>query len=282
MNRRSSGSARRSSTRGFLGRTARAELAAQLVRYADTARSLGAADVTFLGTEPIRRAADAARDRQRRGRDRRRAVARAVARGGGLPDDHRRDRGDAGHPRDARHRCRWRQLGILHRRRHAAAACGRSPARVGAADGPVRDARSTDADEVAAIRAAAVDALRGAPDASPAEIIAVGGTASNLVKMLPEAIADRTLTRERIARIQAILATEHAAATSAAPRRQSRPGAAPAGRRRDRRRDPRALRRGSHPRLRGGPARGRRSSRVDHAGPCWRDRLSDLAHGWRT
>src|SRR4029077_3261038 len=32
---------------------------AALVRYADTARRLGATDVTFIGTEPIRRAVDA-------------------------------------------------------------------------------------------------------------------------------------------------------------------------------------------------------------------------------
>ena len=49
------------------------------------------------------------------------------------------------------------------------------------------------------MRAAAADVLRGAPDVRPTEIVAVGGTASNLLKVLPAAIADRILTRERIA-----------------------------------------------------------------------------------
>ncbi|MGZ8515006.1 MAG: Ppx/GppA phosphatase family protein, partial [Candidatus Limnocylindrales bacterium] len=47
--------------RGYLGATALAELVETLVGYADTARRLGARDVTFVGTEPIRRAADAGR-----------------------------------------------------------------------------------------------------------------------------------------------------------------------------------------------------------------------------
>jgi hypothetical protein len=47
--------------RGFLGGEARAELAATLARFAAVARSLGADTIAFLGTEPIRRAADAAR-----------------------------------------------------------------------------------------------------------------------------------------------------------------------------------------------------------------------------
>ena len=47
--------------RGYLGGQARAELAAALARYTQTARGLGARTVTFIGTEPIRRAADAAR-----------------------------------------------------------------------------------------------------------------------------------------------------------------------------------------------------------------------------
>ena len=64
------------------------------------------------------------------------------------------------------------------------------------------------------MRAAAVEALGGAPTADPTEIIAVGGTASNLVKVLPAAMADRMLTRDRIAEIQAILAEETAAAAA--------------------------------------------------------------------
>ena len=46
--------------RGYLGRAARADLTATLGRFATIARELGSDTITFLGTEPIRRAADAA------------------------------------------------------------------------------------------------------------------------------------------------------------------------------------------------------------------------------
>ncbi len=64
------------------------------------------------------------------------------------------------------------------------------------------------------MRRAAIEAVRAAPDATPGEIVAVGGTASNLVKVLPAAMLDRTLTRERIAEVQAILASEPATAAA--------------------------------------------------------------------
>jgi exopolyphosphatase/pppGpp-phosphohydrolase len=47
--------------RGFLGQSARDELVAALARYAGIARDHGAAEVSFIGTEPLRREADAAR-----------------------------------------------------------------------------------------------------------------------------------------------------------------------------------------------------------------------------
>ena len=130
------------------------------------------------------------------------------------------------------------------------------------------------------MRTAALEAVQAAPDASPAELIAVGGTASNLIKMLPEAIADRVLTRERIARIQAILASEPAATTSA--RNAINPVRArilPAGG---------AiidaiLERYGADALRVSEAGLREGTilAVEHAGPSWRDQLPDLAHGWR-
>jgi exopolyphosphatase/pppGpp-phosphohydrolase len=109
----------------------------------------------------------------------------------------------------------------------------------------------------------------------------VGGTASNLVKILPEAIADRFLTRERIARIQAILATEDAATTSTAHGvNPVRARLLPAGG---------AivdaiLERYGADSIRVSEAGLREGVilAVDHAGPYWRDQLSDLAHGWRT
>ncbi len=91
MNRSSSGSASPSTRAATSGATARAGLVDALVHYAESPAASGARAITFLGTEPIRRAADGAGHRPRgRARDRRPAP-RPVARGGGLPDGRRRD-----------------------------------------------------------------------------------------------------------------------------------------------------------------------------------------------
>ena len=274
--------------RGFLGPVARAELSAQLTRYAETARSLGAADVTFLGTEPIRRATDAARivtDAAEAAdaplhvlSHEEEAFLTIIGVTEGMPVTHETLVIDVGGGSS--------EFCIVDAtRRPRAVGLQLGSARL--TDRFVTHDPPTQA-EVAAIRVAAVDALRGAPATSPAEIVAVGGTASNLVKMLPEAIADRLLTRERIARIQAIVATEDAATTSAAHGDQSRPGAAAARRWRDRRCDPRALRRGCHPGLGSWPARGR-DPRGRPCGPVLarspdrpRTRLAHLAHARAT
>ena len=134
--------------------------------------------------------------------------------------------------------------------------------------------------EVAAMRGAATDAVADALEAQPAEIIAVGGTASNLLKVLPAAMVDRTLTRERIALIQTILAREPAA--KASERHLINPVRArilPAG----------AaimdaiLQRYDASRIRVSESGLREGAilAMEHAGPAWRDRLGDLAHGWR-
>lgn len=135
--------------------------------------------------------------------------------------------------------------------------------------------------DVAAMRAAAVEAVAGAPAAHPTEIVAVGGTASNLVKMLPDAMADRMLTRRRIATIQDLLAAEPAADVSA--RYLVNPIRArilPAG----------AaivdaiLERYGTDAIRVSEA-GLREGAIlaaTHEGPHWRDRLPTLAHGWRS
>ena len=260
MNRPSSGSARRSSSAATSVAPAAASWPPPLVRYADTAARLGAAGVTFLGTEPIRRAADAAARRPARPPQtagapfhvlshEEEAFLTIIGVTEGMPVTHETLVIDVGGGSS--------EFCIVD--------ATRRPRAVGLQLG---SARLTDRfvthdppteTEVAAMRAAARRRARAARrTASPAEIVAVGGTASNLVKMLPEAIADRILTRERIARSPGD-PRDGAAPPVASARHgdQSRPGAAPAGRRRDRRRDPRALRRGSHPRLRGGPPRRR-------------------------
>ncbi len=267
--------------RGFLGAAARAGLVDQLTRYADTARSLGAAGVTFLGTEPIRRATDAARivNDAAEAADaplhvlshEEEAFLTIIGVTEGMPVTHETLVIDVGGGSS--------EFCIVDAtRRPRAVGLQLGSARL--TDRFVTHDPATQA-EVAAIRVAAVEALDGAPAASPAEIVAVGGTASNLVKMLPEAIADRLLTRERIARIQAILATEDAATTSAGHGvNPVRARLLPAGG---------AivdaiLERYGADAIRVSEAGLREGVilAVDHAGPCWRDRLADLAHGWRT
>ena len=267
--------------RGFLGQVARVELAAQLALYAATARSLGAAHVTFLGTEPIRRAADAARivsDAAETARaplhvlsHEEEAFLTIIGVTEGMPVTHETLVVDVGGGSS--------EFCIVDStRRPRAVGLQLGSARL--TDRFVSHHPPTQA-EIAAIRAAAVDTLRDAPDVSPAEIVAVGGTASNLVKMLPEAIADQLLTRERIARIQAILATEDAATTSAdhgvnPVRARLLPAGGAIVDAILERYGADAIR-VSEAGLREGVILA-----VDHAGPCWRDRLGDLAHGWRT
>jgi exopolyphosphatase/guanosine-5'-triphosphate,3'-diphosphate pyrophosphatase len=267
--------------RGFLGRAARTALTATLVRYADAARGLGAVAVTFLGTEPIRRAADAAS-----------IVLDATEAAGaplhvlsheeeayltiigvteGMPVTHETLVVDVGGGSSE-----FCIVDAARRPRAAGLQLGsaRLTDRFATQDPP------TTAD-VASMRAAAAEAIRAAPDASPAELVAVGGTASNLVKMLPEAIADRVLTRERIDRIQVVLATEAAATTAARyginpVRAQLLPaGGAIVDT---------ILERYGADRIRVSEAGLREGVvlAVEHGGPSWRDRLADLAHGWRT
>ncbi len=99
--------------------------------------------------------------------------------------------------------------------------------------------------------------------------------------MLPEAIADRMLTRERIAAIQSILAAQPAAAT--AVRFAINPVRArllPAG---GAIVDALLERYGANAiRVSEAGLREGVILAVDHGGPSWRDRLPDLAHGWRT
>ena len=56
--------------------------------------------------------------------------------------------------------------------------------------------------------------MASAPDAAPQEIVAVGGTASNLLRLIPEAGLDRRLTRGRLSTALAMVAvgrSDHAA-----------------------------------------------------------------------
>ena len=135
-------------------------------------------------------------------------------------------------------------------------------------------------DEVAGMLAEADEILAGATDAGPRDLVGVGGTASNLIKVIPAALLDRTLTRRRLADIQGILAAEPA--ELAAERHLINPvrarllpagGAIVAA----------LLERYGLDRMRVSNASLREGAilAVHHAGSAWRDRLPDLAHGWR-
>jgi exopolyphosphatase/guanosine-5'-triphosphate,3'-diphosphate pyrophosphatase len=267
--------------RGHLGPAARGELVAALIRYADTARRLGALDITFVGTEPIRRAADAA------------SIVSEVVAATGAPLHV------LSHEEEAYLTIIGVNEGLPVTQETLVVDIGGGSSEFCVVDAtrPPRASglrlgsnRLTDrfvshdpptTDEIEAMRAAALAAVRDAPDATPSDVVAVGGTASNLLKVLPAAAADRTLTRDRIAEILAILASEPAAVAS--ERHLVNPIRArilPAG---GAIMDA-ILERYGADRVRVSEAGIREGTilAVAHARTAWRDRLADLAHGWRT
>jgi exopolyphosphatase/guanosine-5'-triphosphate,3'-diphosphate pyrophosphatase len=269
------------SERGSLGTTARAELVETLVGYAALARRLGAGNITFVGTEPIRRAADASRIVAEVG-----AACRAplhvvsheeeafitlIGVTGGLPVTHETLVVDVGGGSS--------EFCVVD--------SVRPPRAVGLRLG---SARLTDRfvshdpptpAELAAMRAIALEAVEGVLDASPSEIVAVGGTASNLRKVLLAGSLEPVLTREGIAEALAMIGAQPAALV--ADRYLIRPTRA------------RILAAGAvildaileHyevASLRVSEAGIREGTilAVDHAGAAWRDGLAGLAHGWRS
>ena len=265
---------------GFLGPAARAELADAVAAYAATARDLGATTVTVVGTEPIRRAADAP------------ATVAEVGRASGEPlhvltheeeayltvigvtegrllahDALVVDIGGGSSefclvgPRSAP-RAQGLRLGA-----------GRLTQRFVVSDPPTSD-------EIAAMRDEARRALSGAPDGAPRGIVAVGGTVSNLLKVVRFGATEGTLSRGENARALALLEAEPS--ELAAQRHGVRPVRArllPAG----------AviveaiLDRYGADEIRVSDA-GIRDGAIlaaAHAPHAWRDQLPVLAHGWR-
>lgn len=267
--------------RGHLGRTARAQLVAALIGYVATARGLGALDLTLIGTEPIRRAADAGALVHEIGlatgtplhvlSHEEEAYLMIVGVTEGLPVAHETLVVDVGGGSS--------EFCIVDRTRPPRAAglrlgVARLTDRFVTHDPPL-------AAEVGAMRAATTAAVRDAPAANPEEIVAVGGTASNLLKLVPAAALDRTLTRARVREALAILEAEPAAVVSERHRlKLVRARILPAG----------ALvmeailDRYGVERIRVSDAGIREGAilAVAHAGPAWRDRLAELAHGWRS
>jgi len=265
--------------RGLIPADARGPLIATLVGFAAAARGLGAGRIAFVGTEPLRRAADA------------RAVVVAVEDATGVPF----------HVVDHREEGLLTLLGATSGRAAAAdllvvdvgggstqlvvVGPGRRASAIGIRVGGARLTQAhvthdpPERSEIAALRAAASEALRAAPDAVPTEIVAVGGTASNLVKIVPGAVHDRVLTPERLAAALDVLA--EAPAADVAARFGIRPqrarilaaGAVLLEAILVRYAVPRAT--ASEEGIREGTVLA-----LARAGAGWRDRLEALAHGW--
>ncbi len=266
--------------RAHLGAAARAALVEALTLYAATARGLGAQTITFLGTEPIRRAADAAR------------VVAEVEAGTGIPVDV------LTHEEEAY----LTLVGVTGGRSVASETlvvdigggssefCAVAPGGIARAAGLRLGSnglsmRYATADppgsaDLAAMRAATQAQLADALDAAPVDLAIVGGTASNLLKLTSGGVADRALDLGRLDAAMAVLATSDAATLTATYRvNPVRARLLPAG----------AviveglMRRYGVDRLRVSES-GLREGAIlvaDHAGRAWRDRLPTMAHGWR-
>jgi hypothetical protein len=169
--------------RGALGPAGREELVDTLAAYAWTARSHGAATITFVATEPLRRLADAAR------------IVGEVDAGTGVPVHVLRheeealltllggDRRRPGRTRPARrgHR-RWQQR-VRVGRAGAAGRDGRGQGRRGSPHPATWPGDPPSTADLATLQRAAAEALAATPAWTPADIVLVGGTATNLAKV---------------------------------------------------------------------------------------------------
>jgi exopolyphosphatase/guanosine-5'-triphosphate,3'-diphosphate pyrophosphatase len=264
---------------GALGAAARIRLIGTLLRYAEAARHAGATTLSVVGTEPLRRAADAPQ-----------AVAEIEAATGlGVHVLEHDEEGlltflgvTGGRPVD-------REVLVVDVGGGSSEFVHAGPEDPPAADGlRVGAARLTGAivahdpptgDELHRLLDEARRMLRGAPDVVPERLVVVGGTASNLLRVVPGAGADRALSRRRIAAAMVMLAHQPADAVAAAhginPHRARilPAGAAIMGA---------ILERYRVPRLRVSEA-GIREGAVlaaAHAGDHWRAELRALTRGW--
>jgi exopolyphosphatase/guanosine-5'-triphosphate,3'-diphosphate pyrophosphatase len=264
---------------GALGEARSTELVAALVSYVEAARRLGARSITLVGTEPLRRASDTSR------------VVALVRDASEVPLHvltHEEEAYltllgvTAGRPVTG-------DLAVLDVGGGSSELVLVGPDRPAQAFGVrLGSARLTDRwaehdpptpADVAALRRAAAEGLEDSPPASPRELVAVGGTASNLLRVLPAAALDRTLTRRRLRDALGVLMTEPSLV--AAERHAVNPVRArilPAG----------AtileafLARYGLDRLHVSEAGIREGAclAASHAGRSWRDQLERLTHGW--
>jgi exopolyphosphatase/guanosine-5'-triphosphate,3'-diphosphate pyrophosphatase len=238
---------------GFLGAAGRKGLAAALAEYGRRTRDAGAGAITFVGTEPLRRLADAAR------------IVTEVEAASGVPV----------------HVLSHEEEGFLTLVGVTEGRPVEHDVLVGAAR-LVRGHVSSDPPtlgELAALRAAAAQAVATAPISRPAEVILVGGTASNLLKIVPNGRLTRRLTTADLSTAFDVVAGHSSAAL--VERFLVRPARA------------RILGAGAaiveaimqrygveEIRVADGGVREGTVVAVAHAGGSWRDRLEELAHGW--
>ena len=266
--------------RAHLGQVARDELTDTLVRYGQVAARHGATAVTFMGTEPIRRAADAGR------------IVEEVERATGIPLVVLSHEEEAyltlvgvtgGAP--VRDETLVVDIGGGSSEFCAVAAGGLARAaglRLGSNRLTTRFARTDPVtrDALASMTSAAETILGDALPSQPTDLVAVGGTASNLLKVTRGGVADRVLTRSRMAEaIETLLEMPAASLTVRFAVNPKRGPLLPAG----------AaivdalMRHYDVDRIRVSDA-GLREGAIlvaAHAGRAWRDRLPELAHGWR-
>jgi exopolyphosphatase/guanosine-5'-triphosphate,3'-diphosphate pyrophosphatase len=200
---------------GHLPPTARAELIATLSRYADAARDLGATRIAFLGTEPLRGAANAGR------------VVAEVEAAIGAPL----------HALGPQEEARLTLVGVtggmpLVADMLIADIGGGSTQLLLAERGrPIRThgirlgaSRLTDAlvahdpptvAEQACLRSEADEALASAPDSAPLVGVLVGGTGSNLAKVAGLDTAHRALTASKVAGLALAVASQPAEVAAA-------------------------------------------------------------------
>jgi exopolyphosphatase/guanosine-5'-triphosphate,3'-diphosphate pyrophosphatase len=265
--------------RGVLGAAGREELVDALAAYAWTARSYGAADVTLIATEPLRKLADAAR------------IVGEIDAGTGVPVHVLRHEEEAfltllgvtgGTPVE-------RELLVVDigggSSEFAYVGPNRPAAVVGLKVGAAALSRRwvgsdpPTAADIAALRAAATDALATAPPWTPVDVVLVGGTATNLARVTDEAQPMATIRWADLDAIDRILASTPSDEIAAAHGiRPARAAILPAGA---------AIVRAVAERFAAielivvdsGIREGALLAR-DRAGAGWRDRLAPLVQGW--
>lgn len=265
--------------RGHVG-PHRGDTVAAIRRYVNEARDLHASEITIIGTEPLRRAADSTR----------------------LLVEIEAATGCQVHVVDYEEEALLTLLGVTGGRpletdlavvdvgggssEIVLAAPGREPVAAGLRVGSARLTASIvrhdppTPEEIDRLRTEARHRLATAPVGRPSLLVAVGGTATNLIRVVPPATQDRLLTRSRLEQVLAVLATEPAEAAAARHGTSvKRARMLPAGA---------AILEAllehyelddlivSDAGIREGAILA-----VAHAGSAWRDQLPWLAHGWR-